>query len=249
MSALVRIENDRAVADSRDVAKQFGKRHGDVLRAIDTMIEDAEELQRNFAPQLFEVKQNAAIRRYRRFDMDRKGFIALVMGFSGAKALAIRLRWIDAFDAMEEKLSALRESTNDDEPIGSSGGPAIIADYAPALAVIREARQVFGRAAAQRLWSKVGLPEVFDRPGERAAIGMAAPQSIQDWMLQCVQIDAEAYETAADLYASYQAWCDDMAVSAETQTRFGTVLSKLGHAKAHDHRIGRVIRRGIKLRA
>ena len=121
---------------------------------------------------------------------------------------------------------------------------AVMADYTPALSVIREARQVFGRAAAQRLWGRLGLPEVVDRPGPAALY--AVPQTIADWMQQCTRIDMAAHETAAALYASYRAWCDDMNATAETQTRFGMTLERMGYVR-RANRLGRIERVGLKL--
>ncbi len=44
------------------------------------------------------------------YEMDRKGFMLLVMGFTGKKALKFKLAFLDAFDLMEKKLIELERS-------------------------------------------------------------------------------------------------------------------------------------------
>lgn len=247
MSALVRIVDDRAVADSRDVAAHFNKRHDAILRSVDTFIKSMPELAHNFVVMFSSTKTaNGANRNARRFDLDRKGFMLLVMGFTGAKALEVKSKWIDAFDAMERRLMELEAPGNDDAMHLTTS--ADIHDYTPALAVIREARQVFGRSAAQRLWSKLGLPSMSDHPGARfeAASGYRIVESIRDWLAQCTRPDVAAWETATDLYEKYLAWCDDMRVKPESQTMFGRTLQRMGFTSRKGPN-GRMMRNGLGL--
>jgi Rha family phage regulatory protein len=86
------MKGGKLIADSRDVAATFGKRHGDVIRAVRELIESAEELdQRNFASINF---VDAGGRTYPAYEMDRDGFSLLAMGFTGEKALRWKLRYI-----------------------------------------------------------------------------------------------------------------------------------------------------------
>lgn len=91
-------------ANSRDVAATFAKRHGDVLRAVRDLVDQAPELnQRNFASVEYvdaKGEQRAA------YEMNRDGFTLLAMGFTGATALKFKLAYIDRFNAMEEELRA-----------------------------------------------------------------------------------------------------------------------------------------------
>lgn len=93
--------NGRPVADSRSIAKDFGKRHADVLRAIDDLIALEPEAQRNFAPIFYTDAMN---RQQRCFSMDRDGFALLAMGFTGARAMQWKMSYIRAFNAMEAEL-------------------------------------------------------------------------------------------------------------------------------------------------
>ena len=98
----------RPVTSSRIVAEYFGKRHSDVVRAIDDLIEKKQEFQvlRNFARYSETVKINdqGATRQVTAYWMDRKGFSILAMGFTGAKALDFKCAFYDEFERMEKAL-------------------------------------------------------------------------------------------------------------------------------------------------
>ena len=90
-------------ANSRDVAAFFGKRHDDTLRAIRNLIDQEPDLgSRNFAETPYVEPSNGQT--YRSFDMDRDGFTLLAMGFTGSKALKWKLRYIEAFNALEAEV-------------------------------------------------------------------------------------------------------------------------------------------------
>lgn len=105
---IVIVQDGKVFATSRDVAAFFGKNHRDVLRAIDSLIEDEPALGegegglRSFAHTPYLVE--ATGQRYRMYTMDRDGFTLLAMGFTGPKALKWKLRYIEAFNAMEKRL-------------------------------------------------------------------------------------------------------------------------------------------------
>lgn len=93
-------------ASSVAVAEFFEKRHDDVLRAIDNLIAQEPSLSlRNFAVSSYS-NDLANGRRYRSFDMTRDGLSLLAMGFTGAKALKWKIRYIEAFNIMEAELRA-----------------------------------------------------------------------------------------------------------------------------------------------
>lgn len=100
---VVNVRDGRVFASSRDVAAFFGKRHNDVLRDIDNLLKQEADLGlRSFAQTPYVESQNGQT--YRSFSMDRDGFTLLAMGFTGAQALRWKLRYIEAFNAMEEQL-------------------------------------------------------------------------------------------------------------------------------------------------
>ena len=97
----------RPVTSSRIVAEYFGKKHSDVVRAIQTIITQKPDLQasRNFAQWSEEVEIGSGAKRsVVCFWMDRKGFSILAMGFTGAKALDFKCAFYDEFERMEKEL-------------------------------------------------------------------------------------------------------------------------------------------------
>ena len=102
---VLRAVEGRAVANSREVAAAFEKRHDNVLRDIDSLIATAPECALKFEATSDKVAMpQGGIRTSRSFDMDRDGFALLAMGFTGAKALRFKLAYIEAFNRMEAEL-------------------------------------------------------------------------------------------------------------------------------------------------
>lgn len=99
MNDLVTTIDDReAVTSSRVVATAFEKRHDNVLRDIRGLlkIEDTQEM---FHKTTYVNKQNG--QKYTEYLMNRDGFAILVMGFTGAKALEWKMKFLNQFNAME----------------------------------------------------------------------------------------------------------------------------------------------------
>lgn len=101
---IVRITDEgEAMADSRDVAAYFGKNHRDVLRTIENLVnQDQRWGMRNFAHTPYIEAQNGQT--YHSYRMTRAGFSMLAMGFTGGRAFTFKVRYIEAFDAMEAEL-------------------------------------------------------------------------------------------------------------------------------------------------
>lgn len=92
-----------AMADSRNVAIMFGKRHDNVLRDIRGLLnfEDT-PCARHFKASTHVDPRNGQT--YPHYLMDRDGFSLLAMGFTGARATRWKLDFIEAFSAMEAEL-------------------------------------------------------------------------------------------------------------------------------------------------
>lgn len=104
----VTVRNATLTTDSRRVAEHFGKRHADVLRAIDRLDCSPGYRERNFALTMVEVAgPRGAVRRERSFSMTKDGFVFLVMGFTGKEAARIKEAYIEAFNTMAEQLQQL----------------------------------------------------------------------------------------------------------------------------------------------
>lgn len=97
MEALVKVENNQTVTDSRSVAEYFEKKHKDVLVAIKNLAAKNPATKLLFHKTTYISEQNG--HSYPMYLMNRDGFSLLVMGFTGAKALERKLEYIQAFNA------------------------------------------------------------------------------------------------------------------------------------------------------
>ena len=98
---LVQVNSDnQIVVSSRDIAKHFTKAHGDVLKSVDNLVRENSLTKKMF----FEASREYKGQAFRYFQMNRDGFSLLVMGFTGSKALEWKLKYIAAFNAMEQQL-------------------------------------------------------------------------------------------------------------------------------------------------
>lgn len=96
-------KDGRILASSREVAEKFGKAHKDILEAIRNLTAENLAVKNMFI--LSNYKNNRG-RNYDEYLMNRDGFSLLVMGFTGKKALEWKLKYIEAFNKMEEKLKS-----------------------------------------------------------------------------------------------------------------------------------------------
>ena len=103
-------QNDQVLTNSLLVAEKFGKRHADVIRSIDNILNTEDELlnakmRLAFVSTTYEDstgKSNPA------YIMNQKGFSILVMGWNGIKALKFKNEFYDAFEAMERSLKEIK---------------------------------------------------------------------------------------------------------------------------------------------
>lgn len=98
---LVQIENNQVVVSSRQIAKDFEKQHKHVLDSI----RDILAAENSAAKFFYESTYDNRGKEYPEYLMNRDGFSLLVMGFTGSKALEWKVRYIQAFNAMEAKLA------------------------------------------------------------------------------------------------------------------------------------------------
>lgn len=105
---IVQAENGHAFANSEAIAACFGKRHADVLRAARDLIAMEKSCERNFAfTSRPVVGPNGGTRNTTTIKMTRDGFVLLAMSFTGKLALQWKLRYIEAFNAMERQLAEI----------------------------------------------------------------------------------------------------------------------------------------------
>lgn len=109
----VSLVDNRPATTSLDIAEHFDKRHTDVMRSIRNLCTDlpTDVRERNFAPTFRTVAgPNNSERQEEFFTVYFDGFILLVMGYTGKKALAMKLAYIEAFNAMREELEERQAS-------------------------------------------------------------------------------------------------------------------------------------------
>ncbi len=106
MSNLINItnQNGNLVVSSREVAEHFDKRHNDVVEAIENKIKNLTTgnivVQDYFIESEFNHRGNV----YKEYLLTRDGFSFIVMGFTGAKADIWKLKYIEAFNKMEDEI-------------------------------------------------------------------------------------------------------------------------------------------------
>lgn len=107
---LVTAADGEPITDSFQIAKAFGKRHADVLRALKNChcSEDFRRAHFCVAEKINELGIFDKKQIYYR--MDFSGFVMLVMGFNGAKADAVKEAYINAFNWMSAELRKFSES-------------------------------------------------------------------------------------------------------------------------------------------
>lgn len=114
MDELVIMHDKQVVTTSLALAEVFEKKHQHVLRDIDTLKDVS-----NFGQMFFESNEPDSYGRNRRiYFMNRDGFTLIAMGYTGSKAMEFKLKYIDAFNRMEEQIkseSQFRLPTNFDE--------------------------------------------------------------------------------------------------------------------------------------
>ena len=101
---IVEIDNGKMFTTSLIVAQAFDKEHKNVLRDIETLDCSPEFRQLNFEHTPYVHPQNRET--YPAYRLTRDGFAFLAMGFTGKKAAAWKEKFLMAFNAMEEALTA-----------------------------------------------------------------------------------------------------------------------------------------------
>ena len=118
-SPSVSLHDGRPATTSLSIAEHFGKRHDDVLKSIRKLCAELPDAvrARNFAETSRTIAgPNNSERQERIFIVYFDGFILLVMGYTGKKALQIKLLYIAAFNAMRDELAAQREAALPEVP-------------------------------------------------------------------------------------------------------------------------------------
>lgn len=108
----IKTHEGEMVVTSREVAENFEKRHDSVLRDIENLIANVGSPQNCgnlFIETKYQHEQNKQT--YKEYLLTRDGFTLLAMGFTGSKAIEWKLKYIDAFNKMEQALKEQSKPT------------------------------------------------------------------------------------------------------------------------------------------
>ncbi|MBI9110099.1 Rha family transcriptional regulator [Maridesulfovibrio ferrireducens] len=144
------ITNGRPVVSSLTVAEHFGKQHKNVLQSIERLEVPIHFTELNFQPSEYLDKTGRKLPAY---NITRDGFTLLVMGFTGKKAMQWKIRYIEAFNAMEQELLRVRNRPLENKTIKAISD-CLIRDNS-VHAFIEEACEVAS-------WGRVSKTELFE---------------------------------------------------------------------------------------
>lgn len=112
MTNLVIMKDQQAVTTSLQVAEGFEKQHKHVIEAIEAKIQSAENsahYKSMFAEGIYQDSRN---RNQKLYYMNRDGFAFIAFGFTGAKADEFKLKYIQAFNEMENHIKQQLDTSN-----------------------------------------------------------------------------------------------------------------------------------------
>lgn len=104
MTNLVIMKDQQAVTTSLQVAEGFNKRHTHVIEAIENKITSAEnpaQYETMFSEGTYRDKSG---KKNKMYYMNRDGFSFIAFGFTGRKADDFKLKYIEAFNQMEDHI-------------------------------------------------------------------------------------------------------------------------------------------------
>lgn len=102
---LVELQNGEPTTTSLQVAEAFDKRHDAVLRDVKSQIKEVGSTDlwsEFFKEDTYKVRG----REYPMYRMNKDGFTLLVMSYTGTKATEFKVRYIQAFNEMEDALKS-----------------------------------------------------------------------------------------------------------------------------------------------
>ena len=112
---VTRNNNGELVVTSRQVAEDFEKRHSDVLDKISGLIREIELTENSARYFINSFYVDAKGEKRKEFLLTRDGFSLLVMGFTGSKALQWKLKYIEAFNKMEQAIKGQAKRLSTEE--------------------------------------------------------------------------------------------------------------------------------------
>lgn len=127
----VSLVNGRPATTSQKIAEHFGKPHDRVLKDIRNLCGNCPE---KFTAVNFDASEytDSTGRKLPMYTVFFDGFMLLVMGYTGKKALGMKLAYIGAFNAMREQLEGKKPSPRQRRPRKALPAPEQLALPTPA---------------------------------------------------------------------------------------------------------------------
>lgn len=186
--------NGSLTVSSVQVAENFGKEHKNVTRDIENLIEQSKTHCSKLSGESIRAENSAVTamfiestyvnergRIYKSYEMTRDGFTLLAMGFTGKQALEWKLKYIEAFNLMEQALKSEQKHLNALETQAR-------ADRAAAMRINAENRRLkllFDNPQWKDMQlSGIGIETLGLKKVESATgidVGNALPQTVKTW--------------------------------------------------------------------
>ena len=152
---------NQITTDSFTISEVFGKNHKEVLKSIRNLEIPEDFQERNFAlSQKRYTLPNGGYKDSPMYEITRDGFTLLAMGFTGKKAMEWKIKYINAFNAMEK---ALTEKTTD-KPVLVSEHTRALPSPKKEIVLSEKAKQEIGgivKAVMQAQLNEVSQPTLF----------------------------------------------------------------------------------------
>ena len=108
MSDFVQIKDEQVYTTSRIVAEKFGKRHDNVVQAIENIAHLKNQVSETFFME--DIYIDPTGRSVTQYLITEEGAMLLIMGFTGEKALSVKLKFISEFKRMKEYIRTLESN-------------------------------------------------------------------------------------------------------------------------------------------
>lgn len=154
------VTNGKPTTTSLQIAEHFGKRHDNVLRDIERL-ECPEDFNRlNFEEVTHKyVNGKGGVQTGKAYNITKDGFMFLAMGFTGKEAAAWKVRFIEAFNAMERQLLENMAAQQVPRP----GAPQTLSHRADNLVA---ASRTFNAMVRSSTAARIPLPAALRRAAE-----------------------------------------------------------------------------------
>jgi Rha family phage regulatory protein len=234
---IVEFVNDQLVTTSLNIAEVFGKDHHNVMKTIRALEAPDEFNEVNFNAVEY-VDAKGEKRPMYRITFD--GFILLVMGFTGRKAMQYKLAYIEAFNRMKTALAeqASRALPGPDHPAAVT--PELMARVRKShrgikvslrvrlLEIVCRMHQLDDESPKTKAVIYADYADLCEAMRDGAVADPAessafAPSVVAFIEAECV-IDADSTVSKNDLYAAYTRFAESLGETPAGRERFFKVL-------------------------